>query len=174
LTFSNFNANIKNVYSGYGRTKTPKTEIVVDAIFMKAAPLHVVWTFDIMNRRERFNIQGKITNFPAISMNAFLKPYVKASAEGTLDLVTFNFSGNDDYAIGDFGMKYSDLKMTLYKKDGEKKRKLLSALGNLVIRNDTKGVTKETQIKQVDRMKESSFFNYLWLCLLQGLRQTVL
>lgn len=174
LTFSNFNANIKNVYSGYGRTKTPTTEVVVDATFMKAAPLHVVWTFNIMNTRERFNIQGKITNFPAVSMNAFLKPYVKASASGTLDLVTFNFSGNDDYAVGTFGMQYHDLKMTLYRKDGEHKRKLLSAVGNLFIRNDTKGETLETEIKRVDRMKESSFFNYLWLCLLQGLKQTVL
>ncbi|WP_430614183.1 hypothetical protein [Flavobacterium sp. JP2137] len=174
LTFSNFNAQIKNVYSGYGRKQTPNTEIVVDATFMKAAPVHVVWTFNIMNTRERFNIKGRITNFPALSMNAFLKPYVKASASGTIEVVTFDFSGNDDYAVGSFGMKYQDLKMTLYKKDGERKRKLLSAVGNMFIRNDTKGLTKETQIKQVERMKESSFFNYLWLCLLQGLKQTVL
>ncbi|MDR0195457.1 MAG: hypothetical protein LBI73_10070 [Myroides sp.] len=174
IMFHNFNATIKNVYSGYGQTKVPTTSIAVNARFMNAAPLRVDWTFNVLNRSDQFNIQGKITNFPANSMQPFLQPYVKASTQGSISLVTFNFSGNNRSATGTYGMKYEDLRVTIYKKDGEKKKKFLSAVGNLIIRKNTKDEVKTVNIKTVDRVQEKSFFNYLWLCIMQGLKQTVL
>lgn len=174
IMFHNFNATIKNVYSGYGQTKVPTTSIAVNARFMNAAPLRVDWTFNVLNRSDQFNIQGKITNFPANSMQPFLQPYIKASTQGSISLVTFNFSGNNRSATGTYGMKYEDLKVTIYKKDGEKKKKFLSAVGNMFIRKSTKDEVKTVNIKTVDRVQEKSFFNYLWLCIMQGLKQTVL
>lgn len=174
IMFHNFNATIKNVYSGYGQTKVPTTSIAVNARFMNAAPLRVDWTFNVLNRSDQFNIQGKITNFPANSMQPFLQPYIKASTQGSISLVTFNFSGNNRSATGTYGMKYEDLRVTIYKKDGEKKKKFLSAVGNLIIRKNTKDEVKTVNIKTVDRVQEKSFFNYLWLCIMQGLKQTVL
>lgn len=174
IMFHNFNATIKNVYSGYGQTKVPTTSIAVNARFMNAAPLRVDWTFNVLNRSDQFNIQGKITNFPANSMQPFLQPYIKASTQGSISLVTFNFSGNNRSATGTYGMKYEDLKVTIYKKDGEKKKKFLSAVGNMFIRKNTKDEVKTVNIKTVDRVQEKSFFNYLWLCIMQGLKQTVL
>ncbi|KUF38650.1 hypothetical protein AS361_05285 [Myroides marinus] len=174
IMFHNFNATIKNIYSGYGRTKVPTTSIAVNARFMNAAPLRVDWTFNVLNRSDQFNIQGKITNFPANSMQPFLQPYIKASTQGSISLVTFNFSGNNRSATGTYGMKYEDLRVTIYKKDGEKKKKFLSAVGNMFIRKSTKDEVKTVNIKTVDRVQEKSFFNYLWLCIMQGLKQTVL
>ncbi|MDM1346918.1 DUF748 domain-containing protein [Myroides marinus] len=174
IIFHNFNATIKNVYSGYGQTKVPTTSIAVNARFMNAAPLRVDWTFNVLNRSDQFNIQGKITNFPANSMQPFLQPYIKASTQGSISLVTFNFSGNNRSATGTYGMKYEDLRVTIYKKDGEKKKKFLSAVGNMFIRKSTKDEVKTVNIKTVDRVQEKSFFNYLWLCIMQGLKQTVL
>ncbi|MDM1371818.1 DUF748 domain-containing protein [Myroides marinus] len=174
IMFHNFNATIKNVYSGYGQTKVPTTSIAVNARFMNAAPLRVDWTFNVLNRSDQFNIQGKITNFPANSMHPFLQPYIKASTQGSISLVTFNFSGNNRSATGTYGMKYEDLRVTIYKKDGEKKKKFLSAVGNMFIRKSTKDEVKTVNIKTVDRVQEKSFFNYLWLCIMQGLKQTVL
>lgn len=174
IMFHNFNATIKNVYSGYGQTKVPTTAIAVNARFMNAAPLRVDWTFNVLNKSDQFNIQGKITNFPANSMQPFLQPYIKASTQGSISLVTFNFSGNNRSAKGTYGMKYEDLRVTIYKKDGEKKKKFLSAVGNMLIRKSTKDEIKTVNIKTVDRVQEKSFFNYLWLCIMQGLKQTVL
>ncbi|AJH13649.1 hypothetical protein [Myroides profundi] len=174
IMFHNFNATIKNIYSGYGVTKVPTTTIAVNARFMNAAPLRVDWSFNVLNRRDNFNIQGKITNFPANSMRPFLQPYVKANTEGSISLVTFNFSGNNTSATGTYGMQYEDLKVTIYKKDGQQKKKFLSAVGNMFIRKNTKDEVKTVNIKKVDRVQEKSFFNYLWLCIMQGLKQTVL
>ncbi|WP_410878432.1 hypothetical protein [Myroides sp. DW712] len=174
LTFGNFNAVIQNVYSGYQRKQVPTTTIAVDARFMNAAPLHVDWSFNILNRNDAFQISGTIKNFPATAMQPFLQPYVKASTEGNLDLVKFNFTGNNKVATGTFGMNYKDLKVTLYRKNGEKKRKILSKVGNWFIHKNSAGEFKEVEIKKVDRIEEKSFFNYLWLCILQGLKQTIL
>lgn len=174
IMFHNFNANIKNVYSGYAQTKVPNTTIAVNARFMNAAPLRVDWSFNVLNRRDQFNIQGKITNFPANSMQPFLQPYIKASTQGNISIVTFNFNGNNKSATGTYGMKYEDLRVTIYKKDGEKKKKFLSAVGNMFIRKSTKDEIRTVNIKTVDRAQEKSFFNYLWLCIMQGLKQTVL
>lgn len=174
LTFGNFNASIQNVYSGYKQTKLPTTTLAIQASFMNAAPLQVNWSFNVLNRSDDFRISGTIKNFPATAMQPFLQPYVKASTEGNLDLVKFNFTGNNKVATGTFGMNYKDLKVTLYRKNGEKKRKILSKVGNWFIHKNSAGEFKEVEIKKVNRIEEKSFFNYLWLCILQGLKQTIL
>lgn len=174
LSFTNFNAQINNIASGYKVKSLPTTRIVVDATFMNAAPLHVDWSFNILDTRERFNIKGTIKNFPAEAMDPFLQPYVKAATTGTLEDLAFDFHGNDDYAVGSFALNHKDLKVTLYRKDGQAKRRILTKIGNWIVRDDSKGKTKEVQIKKVERVKEKSFFNYLWLCVLQGLKQTIL
>lgn len=174
LTFGNFNAVIQNVYSGFQQNKLPTTTLAVDASFMNAAPLHVNWSFNILNRTDAFRISGTIRNFPAKAMHSFLQPYVKASTEGSLDFVKFNFSGDNKVATGQFAMNYKDLKVTLYRKNGEKKRKILTQVGNWFIHKNSEGQLKEVDIKKVNRIEEKSFFNYLWLCILQGLKQTIL
>lgn len=174
LTFANFYANIDNLYSAYSHTSLPNTQIHVNSQFMNAAPLVVDWNFNVLDPKDNFNIKGNIKNFNSDNMQPFLQPYIKASTQGVIDLVEFNFSGNNTSAIGEFGMNYNNLKVTLYQKDGKIKRNFLSAVGNLFIRKDTHGQTKTVEIKPVKRTKEKSFFNYLWLCVLQGLKQTIL
>ncbi|MHC5200798.1 AsmA family protein [Myroides sp. LJL119] len=174
LTFSSFYANIDNVSSAYSHTSLPNTQIHVNAQFMNAAPLVVDWNFNVLDTQDNFNIKGNIKNFNTDAMQPFLQPYIKASTQGNIDLVEFNFSGNNTSATGYFGMNYKDLKVTLYQKDGKVKRKFLSAIGNLFIRKNTHGQTKTVEIKPVKRSQEKSFFNYLWLCVLQGLKQTIL
>lgn len=174
LTFSNFNLNANNIYSGAGKSSGPTTQIHVKTSFMNSASLAANWSFNIMNRSDAFNINGEINNFPAPGMNPFIKPYMNASAAGTIDKMQFDFNGNNNTSVGKFGMQYHDMKLTLYKKDGVKERKLLSKVGNWFIKNDTKGEVVTTEIKPVDRKKDSSFFNFLWLSVLQGLKQTLL
>ncbi|RRJ91201.1 hypothetical protein EG240_06765 [Paenimyroides tangerinum] len=174
LTFNNLNANIQNVYSGYGRKSGPKTIIEVNTNFMKTAKVGVNWSFDILNKSDAFNIRGTVLNLPAEGMNPFIKPYLKVSATGTIDEIDFDFNGNNDVASGTFSMNYDHLKMSLYKDDGEKKRKFLSTLANLVIKKNTHGKDVEHNTKPVERVKNKGFFSFFWLNLKQGLKQTLL
>ncbi len=172
LTFVNFNLTALNIYSGYKRNSGPKTQILVNTKFMQQGDLVASWQFDIMDKSEKFNINGELKNFPAPAMNPFLKPYLKVQATGTIDRMSFNFSGNNNTATGQYAMDFKNLKMTLFNKEN-KKRKLLTAAANMVVRSDTDGF-KKVDIKPVDRTIEKSFFNYLWSCIMQGLKQTVI
>lgn len=172
LIFANFNLKASNIYSGYKRSSGPKTQIVVTTKFMQQGDLVASWQFDIMDKTDKFNINGDLKNFPAPAMNPFLKPYMNVQANGKIDQMAFNFNGNNDTATGQYAMDFKNLKMTLFNKES-KERKLLTAAANMVVRSDTDGF-KKVEIKPVDRKKEKSFFNYLWLCIMQGLKQTVI
>ncbi|HLW63211.1 MAG TPA: hypothetical protein VKY33_07390, partial [Flavobacterium sp.] len=172
LVFSNFNLTVNHLYSGYKKTRGPKTQIFVNTKFMQQGDLVASWQFDIMDQTDKFNINGNLKNFPAPAMNPFLKPYLNVEAKGKIDKMAFNFSGNNEVANGDYAMNFNDLKMTLFNKDNQE-RKLLTAAANIVVRTDTDGL-KKTEIKEVSRHKQKSFFNYLWLCIMQGLKQTVI
>src|SRR5690606_30377824 len=172
LTVANFNLTASNIYSGYKRSRGPKTQIFVNTKFMQQGDLVASWQFDIMDQTDKFNINGNLKNFPAPAMNPFLKPYLNVEAKGKIDKMVFNFSGNNEVANGDYAMNFNDLKMTLFNKDNQE-RKLLTAAANIVVRTDTDGL-KKTEIKEVSRHKQKSFFNYLWLCIMQGLKQTVI
>lgn len=172
LTFTNFNLTAANLYSGYKRRTGPKTQITVDTKFMNQGDLIASWQFDIMDRTEQFNINGNLKNFPAPAMNPFLKPYLNVQADGKIDHMAFNFSGNDTKANGDYAMNFNSLKMTLFNKEN-KERKLLTAAANMVVRSDTDGL-KKTEVNEIERHQQKSFFNFLWLCIMQGLKQTVI
>lgn len=172
LTFSNFNLSAQNIYSGYKRKSGPKTHIKVKTIFMKNSLLDADWTMNIMDPIDTFTIKGTIKDFDVVAMSPFLKPYLKVSMNGKIHQMKFDFNGNNNTANGLYGMDFSELKITVLREDGSKK-KLLSAVGNMFVRTDSKGM-REVDIKPVERIKEKSFFNFLWRCILQGLKQTIL
>lgn len=174
LIFNNFTADISNLSSGYKKSKMPDVKTVITANFMNDSKLKVNWSFNPMNRNEKFNIKGSISNFDAARMTPFVKPYLHATAEGNVKEVDFNFSGNDISANGDFGIKYDDLKVTLYNPKTGKPRDILSKIGNLALKSNTRDEFSEVKIKEVERKQDKSFFNFLWLCVQQGLKQTVL
>lgn len=174
ISFHQFNAQIQHIYSGYKRKSTPDVVAHVQTKFMNDANLKVVWSFNPMKRSDEFNIKGGIYNFDGSKMDAFIKPYLHASVSGNIQEVKFDFSGNKYQAGGDFGMKYEDLRVKLYHPKTGKERKVLSKLGNIAVKHNTRGRYDETEIKTVSRLQDRSFFNFFWLCVQQGLKQTVL
>lgn len=172
LTFSNINTTITNLNSGFKKSKLPDVIINWDSDFM-GADLTALWTFNPMDTSEKFNIKGSIKNMFAPSLDAFLVPYLKISAQGNFNAINFNFTGNNLTAKGDFDIQYNNLKVSLLKEDG-KKRKFLSAVGNALISKNTKPTGKNVHIKEVKRNQEKSFFNLFLACILEGLKETIL
>lgn len=174
LSFSNFNANIKNVNSGKGKSSLPDVQANITTNFMNDSRITAIWTFNPMNRSEKFNIKGSLFNFDAKRMTPFVKPYLHATMDGNMKEVRFNFTGNDVSATGDFGVRYDNLKVMLYNPDTGKERKVLNTVGNLFVKSSTKEKYEEVAIKPVIRSQDRSFFNFFWNCVLQGLKQTLL
>lgn len=174
LTFTNFSAQIKNINSGYKKTKLPNVQAQINCKFMNDSKLTALWTFNPMNKSDDFNIKGSIFNFSAEKMTPFIKPYLHATAQGMIEEVRFNFNGNNTDAKGTFGINYENLKVTVYNPHTGKERKAINLVGNLLLKSNTKNEYKEVDIKTVKRNQDRSFFNLFWLCIEQGLKQTVL
>ncbi|MGV0752485.1 hypothetical protein [Empedobacter brevis] len=172
LTFSSVNATIKNVNSGYKKKSLPDVDVNWRSEFMNG-DLRANWTFNPMNRSEKFNINGSITNLPAKNLDPFVKPYLKVSVDGFFNRINFNFDGNDKIAGGDFGINYQNLKVNVLRDDGSK-RKLLSAVGNAAVKNDSRGKMKEEKVENVERKQDKSFFNFFLACILGGLKKALL
>ena len=172
LTFSNINAVAKNVNSGYKKSSLPDVVLDWKSHFM-GGDMYANWSFNPMNRNENFRIKGYIKNMPAKNMDPFLKPYLKVSAEGRFNEINFNFAGNNNNAGGDFTIRYNDLKVNILKDNGEK-RKVLSALGNVLVSKNTKGNSKQAKVENIERDQQKSFFNFFLACILDGLKETIL
>ncbi|WP_294818216.1 hypothetical protein [uncultured Flavobacterium sp.] len=174
VSFSKFYATISNIYSPIRKDKLPKTTIDVQCLFMKSTPLTVKWSFNSLDRSDAFTIIGRLKDIRSEEVNPVSKPLMNVSTTGSLNEVYFTMNGNRNRAEGDFAINYDDLKVEVYDKDNlKKKKKLVSALGNLVLKDDTKGKLKEVHIG-VDRNKDKSVFNYIWKFVQEGLVQTVL
>ena len=141
---------------------------------MKESPLNVDWSLNVLDKSDGFNIKGRILNFDAQKIVLFTKPYMNVTTKGILNEVYFNFTGNDVNAKGDFAIKYDNLKVQIYRKnDREKVNKFLTALGNLFVKNDTKGELKSAEV-ELDRIQEKSFYNFLWRSIAEGLKKILL
>ncbi len=174
LTFNQFNMFVTGISSAKNHTKLPDTKIKVTCQFMNVAPMDVDWTFNVLDKNDGFNIKGTIFNFPAERISAFTKPYINASLKGDLDEVYFNFTGNDNNAKGDFAINYDDLKVDIYKKkDRKKKNKFLTSLANLFVKDDTKDKVNTAEV-ELERIKEKSFYNFLWRSIAEGLKKILI
>lgn len=173
VSFSKFYATISNVYSPVAKGKLPDTTIDAQCLFMNSAPLKVTWSFNTLDTSDSFSITGHLQNLDSKTVNPVSKPLMNVTTTGNLKDIRFTFNGNRERATGTFAIEYDDLKVDIYKKDGKKKNKLVTAVGNLLVKDDSNDRLKKTDIK-LERKKDKSVFNFLWRFVQQGLKQTIL
>ncbi|WP_130734433.1 hypothetical protein [Flavobacterium sp. J27] len=174
LIFDHFKMHVTSLSSAWHKTETEDTKIAIHCNFMKETPLKVDWKFNVLDSMEGFEIKGKIIHFNAEKLAYFTKPYLNVVVKGNLDKVFFNFKGNDIENKGDFALEYNDLNVVLYRNDKPyKKNKFLSALGNLLVKNDSDKELKTVTV-EVKRNQEKSFYNFLWISVADGLKQILL
>lgn len=174
LNFDKFNLQAVNLKSGFGWKKTDDVKIKVKCLFMKNSPLDVDWSFNVLDKKDSFHIQGVISNFDVSAMGQFSKPYMNASFTGNFNKYRFDFYGNDNISKGNASLDYDDLKVKLYKKEKpEKEAKLKSAIANLLVKNDSKDKAKTADI-EIERIQEKSFYNFLWQSIAESLKKILI
>ncbi|WP_166924724.1 hypothetical protein [Flavobacterium poyangense] len=171
LTFDRFNLQTTAIQSGFGLQKADDIKIKIDCQFMKNSALHVNWSFNVLDPKDSFHIQGSISNFDVVALARFTKPYINTSFTGTFKTYTFNFYGNDTNTTGNATLVYDDLKVKLFqKKNPEKEAKLKTAIVNLVLKNDSDKEAKKASVA-LDRIPEKSFYNFLWRAIAESLKK---
>ncbi|WP_081208629.1 hypothetical protein [Salegentibacter sediminis] len=169
VDFSTLSASIYNLSNKNMQAEDFKsTEVDVKTMFMQEAHLKVNWEFNIQNKNDRFNISGNMDRISEEAMNRFMKPAMNVLAKGSIEDMSFNYSGNHTEAIGDMSLVYKDFKVEVLREDGERKNKFLSALANLIMNNDA--ISEDVRQKQLEvtRDKTRSFWNYLWKMIRAG------
>jgi hypothetical protein len=172
LTFGNFNMNIKNLNSGKTNGKPTQIPITVHCSFMNASPMNVKWNINTASIDDAFTISGNISDLAAANINAFIEPYLKVRAKGTIQDLNFDFHGNKTGIAGTFKMKHKDLQVSLLNESGEKK-KMLSAVANMFVKTNSEKFPESVVVEKVPRDPTKSFFNMFWKGTQQGLKLTL-
>lgn len=173
ITFENFSASIDNVNSA--KMKGRPTLIKVDSRFrfFGDADTKVQWQFDVADTSDRYAIKGIINDLSVDNANLFVRPYLNVSLDGTIHYMKFDYTGNSKTIGGNFFFRYSDMHVNLMNKNTGKERKLLSAIANIFIKNDSKGEPDHVEVEK-ERDPNKSFFNTLWQGIMEGLKKYLL
>lgn len=174
LTFTNFNMNVKNLNSAKMKGKPTQVDIKIDCTFMESSPLSVNWGFNTADLSDRFTIAGKLSNIPAVALNAFVVPYMSVTATGTIQEMLFNFKGNPKGIGGTFNLKHKDLKVSILDKDSKKKKGVLSAVVNIFVKSDSGKFPESVTVENIERDPTKSFFNLFWKGIEDGLKKTLI
>lgn len=171
IFFTELNSKITNI----SNINTNEILFNNEAKLMGVAPINVKWSFYKANDKNVFKASGSIYNFEAESVNAFLKPNLRAEAEGSINELYFTVSGDDYAATGDMKMNYEDFKFVVLKKDRLGVNKVLTLLGNIFTNDGSQTDAKGYRHGQVDveRDPTKSFFNYLWINVKSGILSTM-
>ncbi|MBC7557628.1 MAG: hypothetical protein H7195_11775 [Chryseobacterium sp.] len=174
ISFKPFNLNLKNINSGKMKGKPTQVAITINAGFMGVSPLHVKWGFNTVDLQDKFTISGNVSNMQASHLNPFIEPYLHVTATGMIKKLEFDFSGNPVEINGNMKMDHDNVKIAILKKDTNEKKKFLSTIANLFIKNSSDKFPASVTVDHVKRDNTRSFFNLLWKGLENGLGKTLI
>jgi hypothetical protein len=176
--FSDINASLSNITNIPGRIKVNNLlKLHATAKFLGAGNLSTDWQFPLNAGNGAFTINGQLKGMNAVTLNSIIEPLAMASVkEGQIDELKFTIDGTDRKAAGNILFLYHDLKMEVLKKDNDdelKKKALLSALANALIKNENANASNRKSINY-ERDITKSFFNLVWKTIFAGAKNTVL
>ncbi|MFB9058189.1 hypothetical protein ACFFU9_15700 [Mariniflexile ostreae] len=171
LLFSKLNAQIKNLSNTY-KPDEAVTSVNVKAIFMDNSPINVQWDFDINDTSDAFVFKAEMGKLNADSMNQFMEPNLNVRLEGEINKTYFTLNANEEKGHIDLKLNYDDFDVIILKENGEEKNKFLSSIVNIFVSKDSKDKAEDFRHgskSDIERAKNKSVFNYLWLNLKGGL-----
>lgn len=171
LVFNDISAEIHNLHS---RGRGP-VEVAISAQLMGDGPLSLDWSFDPADKSNAFVVRASLRDFDTRNISPFLRSNLNAEVSGRIDRLYFTISGHELESQGDMKMAYGDFDFVVLKKDRLGVNKLLTALVNLFAKDGRKDDTDGFRHGHfnVQRQRDRSFFNYLWLNLREGLVATM-
>jgi hypothetical protein len=174
VRFHDLSSTVKNASNTY---KPPvKTTIETTGLFMENTPIQVQWDFDVNDPSDRFLFQTTVGSLDATVLNDFTQPNMGVKLSGRVHKIYTTIDGTHSQSHADMKINYDNFKVTVLRGDRKKKNRLLSAVANLFISNDSD--KKEDNFREAsyevtpDRTK--SVFNYVWLNVMEGLLKCVI
>lgn len=171
IAFSELNALLSNIST----RNREQIDIDATAKINEEAPIELNLKFEKDKDNPLFTASGILQNFDAKSVNSYLESNLNAKAEGRIKELYFTISGNDVASSGEMKMKYENFSFVIMKNKGTGINKLLTAIGNIFTKSDSKGTRQEYRYGIVEAKRDTtkSFFNYLWSNVKNGIIETI-
>lgn len=158
--------------TGVRNSKAEPMVLDADCDVFGKTPVTMHLTADLQDSTDRFVVDARMGSlyFPDLNMATSPLVDVRATA-GRLRSLVFHMEANDWRAHGTVAMHYSGIKLTGGRIEKDRTiSKLLSAVINAVVRNDSKGAGGKERVGSfaIDRRRDRAIFNYLWTGLREG------
>jgi len=172
LVFDDLKAQIQNINNKENKIEK-LTTVNIQSKFMKTSSLDIIWTFDINNKNDDFRITGSLLNVSSKNMSAFIQPTTNVKIKGQINKMYFDFEGDKNFSNGKMEMDFKNFDIQVL--DDEKKKKtIISWVINLFVKDSSKNGMVKVDVKEVERNKTKSFWNYLWITIENGLQKSLL
>lgn len=180
LSFNRINGHITNVTTDTNALKKNHySKASFNASFLNHAPMHVNFTFNLVDSLYSLNYNGWAGPIALPMVNQATVPLASLKIQsGMAKRLAFNIKANRHTATGQVTFLYNDLKIQLLKADTAslkmRKLALASLLANtLILKNnnpDQLGQRPRTAHVVYQRPKNYPFFATLWRTLLMGIK----
>lgn len=167
LTFERLDAHISNIGNFEGENVT----VAIQTHLMGSGSMEMDWQFNVGNTSDAFIVKGGLSSFDTATLNRFLEPNLRVETVGVIHQMYFTISGDNHIAHGDIKMNYDNFRFKVMNKERNHAKKILSFIRNLFINDGSKADADGYRYGQieVERPRNKSFFNYLWVGLEDGL-----
>jgi hypothetical protein len=152
------------------------------AIF-KNSPVSLSLKLHLDSTNGRFDASGSVQNVSAAQLNEVSVPLANVQINScTIRDMEFGVAGEDYSATANVRMRYSNLSITLQKKDEETgqiktKKFITKILNRFVIWSDNPGpggIERIAQNKRVARLTTQSFFGLIWKSIFAGMQDVMM
>ncbi len=181
VAFFHVNASLKNVTNlPDSIRKNNQMRLHFESSFLNATPFTANINMRLNDRLGRFQLDAKLGEMPAVTLNPLLKPMALAELEkGKINSLQYKMDATNTKARGTVVIKYEDLKIKLLKKDENKnkyKQKFLPTLAAGVLLKDSNPKHDKMRVGNVDYTRDihRSMFNLMWKSLFSGIKQVAL
>jgi hypothetical protein len=121
IFFNDIYACLKNI-DNTDRSRSGKTEMNADGVFMGQGNLHVNGVFP-WNTKLKSTVKGTLRDMDFKRLNEMLEPQVRIRAEsGRLNELSFNFSYDNERSHGNLQMDYKDLKLVTFRNEDQREK----------------------------------------------------
>lgn len=133
-------------------------------------------TLQVPYDKDEFDMVVDFTKFPLPKMNDILNPIMNGEiVTGNLAKMNLKIHGDSNNSTNVFRFDYTDLKIELYKKETQKKNKLLSTVANIAINTSNMPGEKRyiTAEYSTQRNPYRGPFHLLWQSIKEGMSKIV-
>lgn len=182
ITFEKTSGTVTNITNAEKvKLKNPYMFANLTSYMMGKGKLNVKFRFDLKAADGAFSYAGVLGAMDGRELNRITKPLGMVEVKrGKVKKLEFNIQANDHEAHGDLKFAFNELSVALLKREQGKdrlvKKGFLSFLANAMVINsdnpNAAGVLVTTPI-HYERIKTTSFFNFVWRTLFQGIKYSV-